>query len=259
MPMFRLIAAAAAALSLASPAAAAPGDILHYVRSNGDGSEPEAVSVYRPGADRVEVFKRVSPCTNAALVTAEFDRATGRATRLVGGRLGRNGRQQPFAWLDHDQSGRISVRLERQDAAPAETLEIGPGDWRLYDFDFADWNGLANGPPPRDGFSFLMALAWPEPSEDGRLLRGMGAVRARWLADETRLDRPARRYALEGERFRGGSVWLDAESGELLEAVLGEPNHPGYRDFRLVRIGTDRGEAAWRALLAKHWAKCPAE
>lgn len=233
-----------------------PGEILHYVRSNRDGSMREAVSVWRREPDRVEVFKRISPCTDAALVTAELDPATGQAQRLVGGRLGRDGAQEPFAWLEHDAANdRLLVRLGASDAAPSETLTLqGDLPWRLYDFDFADWNGLAEGPPP-ERLAFELILAWPE---GDTLLTNLGAAEAVYIADEARLNRPARRYSVAGPGFSGGDLWLDAETGQVLEVAWGQPNHPGYDDFRLVLTGRGQGEAAWRTLLAAHWADCPA-
>lgn len=255
--------ASAAVLTAPSPVLASEvGRILHYVRSNTDGTEAERVSVYQASPTEVAVYKMRSRCTNAALVTATFDPESRQATQLVGGRLARDGTQQAFAWLDHDPaSNRLIVRLERPDAEPLEVSDLpGGAPWRLYDFDFADWNGVAARPIPGRDITFDMALAWPEPAEDGRILRVLGRGAARFMAAEDHGGLRTLRYRIEGEAFpdaQGGDLWLDAKDGTVVEARLGPPNHPGYDDFRLVRTGEARGEAAWRALLADHWTGCP--
>lgn len=239
----------------AAPAyAAQDGAILHYLRSNSDGSEPEAVSVWLRPDGPIEVFKRISPCTNAALVTASFDPDSGEAVALAGGRLGRDGSQQPFAWLSMDDTRELTVRLGAPEAAPHQTMALAPGTvWRLYDFDFADWNAAADG-PPADLIRFELALVWPDSDPP---LSSLGLGEARWIRDEMRLGRATRRYAVTGDGFAGGDLWLEASTGTVVEVQWAQPNHSEYRDFHLVLTGQDEGEAAWRALLASHWADCP--
>lgn len=239
----------------AQPAFAQSDQIRHYLRSDQDGSAPEAISVWLRADGSVEVFKRVSPCTNAALVTAEFDRTRGEPRRLVGGRLGRDGTQQPFAWLEHDPASRgIAVRFGAPDAPPVETATLtSPAPWRLYDFDFADWNALADGPPPAR-LTFALALIWPEGEP---VLRDLGEAEAVRIGEEVRAGRRAFRYRVSARDFEAGDLWLDATTGRVIEVAWAAPNHPGYGAYRLVLTGTDDGEAAWRALLASHWAGCP--
>lgn len=238
----------------AAPAFAAQDDtVLHYLRTNADGSEPEAVSVWLRSDGPIEVFKRIEPCTRAALVTASFDPATGEAGAITGGRLGRDGAQEPFAWLTLDASRTLTVRLGAPDAEPLQQLTLGDTTpWRLYDFDFADWNAAADG-PPADLIRFELALVWPDADPP---LSSLGHAEARWMANESRLGRPARRYQVSAGGFEGGDLWLDAETGTVIEVRWGQPNHAEYRDLHLVLTGRESGQAAWRALLARHWAGC---
>ena len=260
-----LAAILTAALITAVPAAAAPdpvGRIQHYTRSNSDGSEAEHVSIYRASPTAVAVYKMRERCTNAALVTAELDPARNRVAALVGGRLTRDGTQQAFAWLAHDaESNTLTVSLEGPGGAPLETTALsGAAPWRLYDFDFADWNALAEAPTPGRDITVDMALIWSEPVEDGRAMRALGLAVARFIGSEARDGVAALRYRMEGPAFAGesgGDLWLDARDGSVVEVRFGRPSHPGHADFRLVRTGEARGEAAWRALLADHWTGCP--
>jgi hypothetical protein len=261
-----LAAILTAALVITSgPAEAAPdpvGRIQHYTRSNSDGSEAEHVSTYRSSATTISVYKMRERCTNAALVTAELDLARNRVAALVGGRLTRGGAQQAFAWLSHDaDANTLTVSLEGPGGAALETTSLpGTAPWRLYDFDFADWNALMVPPTPGQDIAVDMALIWPEPAEDGRMMRALGVAVARFVGSETHGGVLSLRYRMEGRAFAedsGGDLWLDARDGTVVEARFGRPSHPGYADFRLVRTGESRGETAWQALLADHWTGCP--
>lgn len=46
--------------------------------------------------------------------------------------------------------------------------------------------------------------------------------------------------------------------GRLIAARLPLANHAEYRDFAYRLIKREAGEEAWRAMLADHWAGCPA-
>jgi len=251
----------AAALSSLSACATDPtGRILHYERSDADGSQVERVSSFQTAPDAVVVYKMRSRCTNAALVTARFDLDGGQATSLVGGRLTRSGAQEPFAWLEHDaRSDALAVRVSSPDSPPLETAALpSAAPWRLYDFDFADFNALARPPVRARDLTFDLALIWPEPADDGRMMRVPGVVRATWRSEEAHLGEPAHRYGLSGAGMDGGDLWLAARDGVVLEVRSPLPNHPGYGAFRLRLTGRDAGDDQWRALLADHWRGCPA-
>jgi hypothetical protein len=237
------------------------GRITHYVRSNTDGSEAEYISIYRQGDSSLAVYKMRERCTNAALVTAVLDPATRHVTRLAGGRLGRDGTQQAFAWLRLDSARTtLTVSMEGPDGTPAETAALpGQAPWRLYDFDFADWNAFAARPESGQDIRFDAVLIWPEPSNDNKVLHVLGTATARFEAREERRTMPAFRYRLEGGGFEGpagGELWIDQRDGTIIEATLGRPSHPGYADFHLVRTGQAEGDSTWRALLAAHWSGC---
>lgn len=166
-----LIAMAAASFALPlTPTAAPPvvaeaapppnptGTTLSYIRSNQDGTLPERVIVHVVSPTEVHVAKMVAPCTDAAYVTAVFDPATQEATRLVGGRLTREGTQSPQVFLDFTASTRtLDVRFGDPAATPAETHPAPPAPWRMYDFDLAEFSLL--GPRDHKDFSFGFAMA----------------------------------------------------------------------------------------------------
>ncbi|MDP3739025.1 MAG: hypothetical protein Q8R02_16645 [Hyphomonadaceae bacterium] len=239
------------------------GTTLTYTRSNQNGTRSERIYVHVISATELHVAKMVERCTDAAYVTAVFDRATKEATRLVGGRLKRDGTQDPQAFLDFDPKTRkLSIRLGDPKAAPNETLAAPPAPWRMYDFDFAEFALFGAGEAPGTttrkftDFSFGLVMAWPDGSSP--LVRKLGRARAELIVHS---KQPI--FAVSGEPFGsggGGVIKFDPNRGHVVEADLSLPNHPGYEDFHLAldAFNEKDGKQVWRDALAAHWKDCPA-
>lgn len=250
-----LAALALAGCATAPEAPAGVGRLYHYVRSNQDGSLPEQIYQYRASETRVEVGKMVSRCTNAAFVTADLDANTLIPRELVGGRIGRDLNQEPFAWLTYDAASRdLHARIPQAGLDTHVAVDGEP--WILYDFDLSELNArLAGRAPAREDFRFAATLIWPE---DGAAspFRNLGWADARFAGAERRLDRDALRFEVSGGL--NGQLWLDAREGHVLEASFAEPNHTEYESFRLVLESVeDDGAASWREARAAHWRYCP--
>jgi hypothetical protein len=268
------------ALPSGTPAAAVAdnpvGTTLSYIRSNQDGAKPERILVHIASPTELHVAKMVAPCTDAAYVTAIFDPATGEATRLVGGRLTRESTQNPQAFLDFDPKARqLTVRLGDPSSAPVETHDAPPAPWRIYDFDLAEF--ALFGQRGSQAFDFGLALVWPDGASP--MLRVLGPAHAAPLDSGARVFsgdadpaygeamdgilQPFTLYAVSGPAFAddgGGFLWLNPETGHVIEASFTAPNHPGYADFMLKLTAIDRetGPDVWRDALAAHWKDCPA-
>jgi hypothetical protein len=229
------------------------GRILSYSRSNSDGSELEKVHVYRETANRVAVNKAVEPCTRSAYVTADLDLKAQQPTRLVAGKLNRQGGQDAFGTLTLE-GGALHVEIGDH----TETLPVPNGPWILYDFDLADLTALLPARPnPKADFGFGVALVWPEDGVE-RFLRWQGAATATFAEAVTWKGRAAYRFDVTGALT--GPLWIDARDGHVLEATWAQPNHPGYTDYHLVLDTVDdRGADAWRTLLMRHWQGCKAD
>lgn len=242
------------ALFLAASAAAAP--VRHYLRTNSDGSEAEAVLIYAPAADSVHVFKSRDRCTNAAYVTGELDPETGQALTLVGGRLGRDLSQQPFAWLTREPDGVLRARLNSRDGAAAFEVPVGER-WVQYDFDFSD---LIAHPPAEVlrrenlAFDFLLIMM----GEKGPSFDNLGQLRLDYAGTDAREGVELLRYRASGSALGDGTGTLlfSASDGRLVAADLPLPNHAEYRDLRLRLVAREEGEDAWRRALAAHWQGC---
>lgn len=242
------------------------GATLVYIRSNQDGTKPERVFVHIVSRTELHVAKMVAPCTDAAYVTAAIDPITHEATRLVAGRLQRNGAQLPQTWLTFDPKTRkLSIRRGKPDAPVSETHTAPRAPWRMYDFDLAEF-ALA-GPPPQGGFTFGLALAWPDTAPP--LLKILGEVKADLMVSSLTPREASWQgsdsftvYTITGAPFGpdgGGILKLDPRGGHVLSARFDRPNHSGYDDFKLELDAVHRpdGQLAWNKALADHWKGCP--
>lgn len=252
-PLFAALALTACTSVPETPASV--GRLYHYVRSNQDGSLPEQIYQYRASETHLEVGKMVARCTNAAFVTAELDLARGQPRELVGGRIGRDLNQEPFAWLTYDAASReLHARIPEAGLDTRIAVEGEP--WIIYDFDLSELNArFAGRAPARADFRFTVALIWPEEGAASPF-RNLGWASARFAAAERRLDRDALRFEVSGGL--NGQLWLDAREGHVLEARFAEPNHMEYENFRLVLQSVEpNGAASWREARAAHWRDCP--
>lgn len=239
------------------------GRTYHYLRSNRDGSEPEHVYVHRSDATHLEVYKMRERCTNAALVTAELDRARGQARHLRGGRLQPSARREFFATLDYDPATHtIDAEVRLPDRTLRDAVVVGTEPWHLYDFDLASLTAtLPDRPDWRAPFAFGLPLVLVA-GDPADFLRDLGRADARFVREETHDGRPALRFDVDGPAFagKGSPLWIDRADGHILEASWGIPNHAGYRDFRLRLLGIDDGgEAAWERLLRAHFEGCASD
>ena len=258
-PLLALIGYATGAIG--EPAADDPtGTIYHYIRSNIDGSDPEQVYVYRAARNRIEIYKAVRRCTEAAFVTAWVNPETGLASMMTGGRLLANARHENFASLDYDgSSGRLDVSAVEDEHTLQGSAIVREPVWHLYDSDLASLSvqtmGLAD---PRAGFSFgLPVVDLDDP--DGNIVHALGRADARFVGEENWHGTPALRFSVGGSALDDGAgpLWIDAERGHLLAAKWGVPNHAGMTDFSIRLAGVEHsGDQGWHDLLTKHFEGC---
>jgi hypothetical protein len=271
--MRKMAAAVGLALAMSSSPSAAPlegegapvGRIFHYLRTNIDGSAPEHIHVFRRDATRIEVYKMVTRCTNAALVTANLDLTLGYAPRVTGGSLQPNAKHKEFAFITYDAAKRIvSMRLDLRDmvivGGPAEITEQTAADapFHTYDFDLSDLTVLAPGlTKDHKDIAFDLLILWP-PATDKRL-RFLGKAQLVFKGVEERAGHKALRYEATGAAFgdKGGPIWFDAHEGHIVDVEWRMPNHAGYQNFKLALQGIDDGGAeAWKRLLTTHYEDC---
>lgn len=237
-----------------------PGTTLHYRRSNQDDTNPEDIYVHIVSPTELAVMKRRASCTDAALVTATFDAETGEALSMIGGRLGKDTRQVPQAFLAFDPDARtLTVRFGDPDKSKPDFVEDAPAaPWRMYDFDLAEFALFGpRGDAAQRDFAFGLAMTWP--ADDAPPFQVFdGPETARFDKHQESQGGPGWNiYSVSGGGIDGGELWLDAAHGSVVLAEFSRPNHPGYDDFKLQLRTISSGEDNWTRLLHSHWADCP--
>lgn len=247
-----------AALLAAGQPAAVGDAILHYIRSNRDGSEPEHVVHFRPARDSIAVYKWVEKCTTAAYVTALMEPRNRQARRFLAGKVARNGSQDAFGTLVLDKADLVLDMSPPGVGRVRERYRLSSQPFLLYDFDFADLNSYLQERRPAKAFSFALPVIWPG---DGKsLFKDLGTLRARFVGRERHLSRQTLRFDLkvDGPKPSMGKLWVDAKRYHIVEAQLGLPNHKEYRDFRLrLERVQGGGQSAWNALTKSQYERCP--
>lgn len=252
-PFLLLILFAAAGCTGLPDSPPRDGHLYEYVRSNRDGSLPETILVYLPSPSEVEVVKIVEPCTSAAYVTATIDPGSGSATKLVAGRLGRDGGQEAVGVMQYDPvRHRIEYELGPQGEARGSLEQIG-ARWHLYDYDFATLVASAHYRWPLKK-STTFDLVRLMPSGEGSLsFERLGEVELTpGAARGGKLD-----YRIAGTGLPEGRLSRRLIDGAVLAISSSERNHLEYRDFAM-RLIADRALSAegWSAHRAAHWASC---
>jgi hypothetical protein len=271
-----MLGAAVGAISIAASAQAnnpwtyhesddAIGRIYYYERTNTDGSMDERVTVFRRDATHLEVYKENGLCHRAALVTAELDLETLSAPVITGGALQPDAQHVEFAFLElNPETGVVDMRVLLPDMEIRNDVEIENANWTLFDFDLASFTvATPHLDNPQEGFGFGMALLWADPSIEDPFF-WMGEVTADHVGQGERLGTITDEYLLTGSAFENdlstgkeGRLWLAADEGHVVDAIMPVPNHPGYTDFRLRLLKvSDGGEAEWKALLRAHFEGC---
>ena len=252
-----LIMLAVAALGAPAPVGDA---ILHYVRSNRDGSEPEHVVHFRTSRTGISVYKWVQKCTTAAYVTANMDDELQNGRAFIAGKVAKDGTQARFGILTLDP---VLLTLSADITPPGgpriqakHYLRAKP--FLLYDFDFADLNSFLQERRPKSDFAFALPVIWPS---DEAVFRDLGMLRAHYAGAQKHNGQDTLRFDLkvEGATPSTGALWVDAKNYHIVEAELGLPNHMENRDFRLKLDKMEGGgKIAWDLLLKSHYSRCPA-
>lgn len=219
------------------------GTVLHYKKSNLDGSRATQVSVYVADTERLESLKWDDDSTEATLVKARMDwprfsvrefqslhLEQGNAPELRGTLAANaNGSQVTVSFLD------------------GKTVKITHWPWHSYDFDFASLGlTLPHLKDPTAELNFWRTdVVFAGDTLD---FAELGGVRLAYEATEQRDQRRVRRYSIGGAglEHKQGTLWADERSGLIVEYQLPIGDEPGYKDVRFV---LDRQEA----LTAAQW------
>lgn len=243
------------------PAHAPVGRVVHYVKSNLDGSRRAVLSMYFSEPLSIEVLKAEADGQFLALVQAELDPQTLSEAHMRSFNELESGAPRLQMLLDHDgPTGRLVARVGRA------LLPVRPGHWptHLYNFDFNGLNAtLPHLKDPRadfmigvvdPDFDFLRhRLRRDQAGEQEGGFVDKGLARFRYLRDEVLDDVPCHRFEVGGPAFGGrtGTLWVNARDRLIERFEHPQPDHPEWSSFRLSRLSSQpMDDAAWEAFKA---------
>lgn len=243
------------------PATRAPqNQVVHYLKSNLDGSKRLVLSLYFPAPLQVEALKVEADGRYLALVSAELDAKTLSESRM-----------RSFNGLEHGQGGRLQMALNRDgDRLVAEVagtrMPVTPSHWpaHIYNFDLSGLNLtlplLTN--PRADfevgivdpDFGFLRTQFKPNAGELPGGFVDKGKATFRYQRDE-KLDGEidTHRFEVGGPAFGGvtGTLWVNAKDRLIERFEHALPDNPDWKSFRLNRLASRPMDAAgWEAFKA---------
>lgn len=219
----------------------------HYLRSNVDGSLPEHV-VFRPAGDTIEIFKFVKPGTASALVSCTMAPGWQSPLRLRSEQL-EGVRRRLIATLAYDRSLGCANVFVAPTGQPAEPVLIPTSSWHIFNMDLASLAATLSKRRRTFAFHFIEPnMASPSP-----LMIDLGSFELRPTRVVSRRGTTCREWELTGTALgsKKGRLWM-AVSGYLVEASIPLPNHPGYRDFKMVLLDRrSMTDAQWRRYVSQ--------
>lgn len=216
------------------------GTVLHYVKTNLDGSKPEYVSQYIASANSMESFKFHPKGERAALVVAEMDWRTFSAKSLKSHQVFAGGERRLFATLGFDSSKKgveVSIPVIRKES---EFLSINHLPFHIYNFDFGSLNfAFAHLKNPAKGF--VIGIADPTFKTEGALMEYRGEATVLYVGEEKRNARLTRKYKIDGAglKNRGGFIWVNKAKGYIEDIEIEFPDNPQWTSFKFKLLKTE--------------------
>jgi hypothetical protein len=211
----------------------AAGTVIHYVKSNLDGSHPSLVSLYFAGRDDIEVSKSEAGAPESLDVKAHLDWKRFIADKLDTGAIARGG--------PREQRGTLIVGKDELVASVDHfeqrlTTKVSP--LYVYNFDLMALNVML--PHLRNPKSpFTIAFVEPTFGEKEGAIEVRGRATATYIDDTVVEGRRTHRFRMTGPGLDDAEamLFIDADDGfiDLVESPL--PNNPDWDSFRLARRG----------------------
>lgn len=214
VPAFAADEAATAPAIRFDPARVEPGTLLHYVKSNRDGSQPWQVAVYSVAPTRVEVVKYKKGGEDMVVVEVDLDPVRGHMAHAFQTNLTAADSRATMAARVAADGRTVGVKLGNGQALE---LPLAGLPFHFYGFDFLGIGWLL--PHLVDpGQSFDVTMVDPNrPSGRDDVPIVLTTARFEPAGEEMLHGKKCRKYLLKGPFFAGfeGRLWADFESGRL--------------------------------------------
>ena len=223
------------------------GTVLHYVKTNIDGTHPEQVSQFVAANDVLESFKFHPKSPPAGFVVAEMDWQTFSAKSLKSWRVLSKDERRLFGTILFDGAKRrAEVSLPSIRSEP-ESFVFKHVPVHLYNFDFGTLN-FAFPHLVKPTQSFIIGVADPTFQENGALVEYKGEVTITYLSDDQRNNVATRKYRIDGEglKNRGGFIWVNKKHGWIEDMEIALPDNPDWTSFKFKLLRVERmSRAQW--------------
>lgn len=223
------------------------GTVLHYVKTNLDGSKPEFVSQYIASADVMESFKFHPKSARAGLVIAEMDWKTFSVRSLKSYQVFAGGERKLFATLNFDAAKKGAEVLIPSVRRESEFLSIVHLPFHIYNFDFGSLN-FAFAHLKNLKKSFVIGIADPTFKTEGAMMEYRGEAAVSYVGEEKRNDVTTRKYKADGAglKNRGGFIWVNKSKNYIEDIEIEFPDNPEWTSFKFKLLKTEKmSRAEW--------------
>ena len=229
------------------------GTVLHYVKTNLNGSHPENIVLYIAAPDRLESFKYKSPGTRSALVKATMDWDLYCAKYLESWQMFPDGKQLLLAVLKYSPTEKtVEADIKPLNRTPDKvTIQTLP--FHMYNFDLSSLNvTFAHLIDPKG--SFTIGLIDPTFQDEGPVIRYRGDVDVSFVKIERHNRATCLKYRIDGPGLdhKGGFIWVNQARGYVEDMELATPDNPEWKSFKFrLRQSRQMTPTAWEAFIKK--------
>lgn len=228
------------------------GTVLHYVKTNLDGSKPEYVSQYIASENVMESFKFHPKGERAGLVIAEMDWGNFSAKSLKSFQVFPDNERKLFATLAFDAAKsnvEVSIPVLKKEI---EFLSIPYQPFHIYNFDFGSLNfAFAHLKNPKK--NFVVGIADPTFKNEGAMTEYRGEAAVEYIGEEKRNDVLTRKYKVDGKGLndRGGYIWVNKDKNYFEDIEIEFPDNPEWTSFKFKLLKTEKmSRDEWEKFIA---------
>ncbi len=230
----------------------AAGTVLHYVKTNIDGTYPEYVSQYIASAQTMESFKFHPKEEPAGLVIAEMDWQSFSAKSLKSWQVFASNERKLFGTILFDRAKRkaeVSIPAIKKEA---EFIDLKHFPVHLYNFDFGSLN-FAFPHLVKAKSNFVIGVTDPTFKEEGALVEYKGEVKISYLNEEKHNNVQTLKYKIDGAGLqnRGGFIWVNKDKKWIEDMEIALPDNPDWKSFKFKLLKTEKmNRDEWEKFMA---------
>ena len=231
------------------------GTVLHYVKTNIDGTKPEQVSQFIASENTMESFKFHPKEFPAGLVIAEMDWVSFSAKSLKSWRILSKTERTLFGTILFDaatQKAEVSIPTEKKES---EFFALKHFPVHLYNFDFGSLNfAFPHLLKPKK--SFVIGVADPTFRENAALVEYKGEVTISFVGEEKRNNVSTRKYKIDGVGLqnRSGFIWVNKKYCWIEDMEIQLPDNPEWTSFKFKLLRTEKmSRADWENFMKEQF------